>query len=149
MEPQRCPECAAIYLEGKCCQDQFHQMLFWENEFGELGVVHHLMVLCFHLQHPGLLSPEGLAGMISLLIDFIYHNLNPEEVRRRNRSKLSSTERGWKIKATAVRRATYAQPIAWSVTAQDVTAAGSSNYLESVRGWANSILSDLQASGNI
>lgn len=124
-------------------------MLFWENETPDHGTVHPIMVLCYHLQHPGLLSPEGLVSMKSLLIDFLYHNLNPEEVRRRNRSKLSSTQRGWKIKATAVRKATYVQPIEWSVTAQDVTAAGSNNYLETVRGWAKSILSDLQSSRHL
>src|SRR5512145_2930017 len=69
------PECNAPWQEGQTCQDHFHQMLFWENEHPPLGEVHHLMVLCYHLQHPSLYAPEGLEYAKGLLVDFIERGL--------------------------------------------------------------------------
>lgn len=52
---QRCAECGAAWTNGQTCEDHFHQMLFWEAENPRAGAeVHHLMVLCYHLQHPSL-----------------------------------------------------------------------------------------------
>ena len=56
-----CSECGETLADGRTCADDFHQLLFWENERPELGEVHHLLVLCYHLQHPSLYSAEGLA----------------------------------------------------------------------------------------
>src|SRR5687768_18585806 len=95
-----CPECGAPQVGGKTCQDDFHQMLYWESEDPTLGEVHHLMVLCYHLQHPGLYSPEGLTAAKNLLVSFLEEGLSTEEVRRRNRSRLDSGKRTFKIKAT-------------------------------------------------
>ena len=70
-----CPACGANLPGGLTCEDCFHQMLFWENEESLLGEVHHLMVLCYHLQHPHLYSQEGLANAAGLLIDFVERGL--------------------------------------------------------------------------
>lgn len=67
----RCPECGAVLQGGETCAALFHQMLYWENEQPELGSVHHLMVLCYHLQHPCLLSKAGLDYGVELLRDFL------------------------------------------------------------------------------
>jgi hypothetical protein len=39
---QKCPECGASWDDEATCQDHFHQMLFWENEYPDYGAeVHH------------------------------------------------------------------------------------------------------------
>jgi hypothetical protein len=62
-----CPHCGAVLPDGGECRTLFDQMLFWENEVPENGAVHHLAVLCYHIQHPHLYSPGGLAESMGLL----------------------------------------------------------------------------------
>ncbi|HEX6386454.1 MAG TPA: DUF5946 family protein [Anaerolineae bacterium] len=139
---QSCPECGATW-RGNTCQDDFHQMLFWEAENPALSEVHHLMVLCYHLQHPSLYSPEGLAEARQLLIEFVEHGRSPAEIRRRNRARLDSSQRNWKIKGTPAAQGSYDAPIQWTMTAADVIAGGSNSYCDNVRAWAQSIQANL------
>ena len=96
--PQVCPECGAVWHDEKTCQDHFHQMLFWEAEHPSYGEVHHLMVLCYHLQHPSLYSPEGLGAAKHLLAEFLERGATTDDVRKRQRAELDSSKRTWKIK---------------------------------------------------
>lgn len=149
LEPlQKCPECGAAWYNGKTCQDHFHQMLYWENENPAYGVVHHLMVLCYHLQHPSLYSPEGLRYSKQLLADFLVHNATTMEVRKNRRGAVDSSRRTWKIKGTAASHGEYDHPVQWSMTASKVIEAGAENYCDRVRTWAQAIFDDLKASGN-
>lgn len=75
-----CPECGAAWVGQKMCQDDFHQMLFWEAENPAYGEVHHLMVLCYHLQHPSLYSPEGLTEARKLLAEFVEREIGRAHV---------------------------------------------------------------------
>jgi len=143
----KCPECGAIWLDGNTCQDYFHQMLFWENENPEYGEVHHLMVLCYHLQHPGLLSPEGLHEAKNLLKEFLECDSTPRQVRISHRADVDSGKRIWKIKATESSRGSYSKPMQWGMTAADVVAGGKENYCENARRWARSIYEILKDVG--
>jgi hypothetical protein len=143
---ERCPECGAAWREGVTCQDHYHQMLAWEMEDPRLGVVHHLMVLCYHLQHPSLYTPEGLIFARQLLVDFVVEGVTPEEVRWRNRARLDSRHRTWKISKGVP--GAYARPVQWTMTAADATAGGMAGYCDSVRAWARSVHAALAASGN-
>ena len=145
---QVCPECGAAGHEGKTCQDHFHHMLFWENEHPSYGEVHHLMVLCYHLQHPSLYSPEGLSAAMYLLGDFLERGVTTEEVRKRYSATVDSGKRRWKIKGTPASHGVYDPLIRWTMTAADVTAGGVDNYCESVRTWARSVYEALKTSGN-
>ena len=137
---QACPECGATWPAGQTCQDFFHQMLFWEAEYPAFGAqVHHLMVLCYHLQHPSLYSPEGLDAARKLLEDFIERGLTPEQVRRRNRAAVDSSRRTWKVKATAGSHGAYPDTVRWTMTAADVAASGVDHYCDQVRLWAQSV----------
>lgn len=136
---QRCPECGAPWPNAVTCQEYFYQMLFWESENPAYGEVHHLTVLCYHLQHPSLYSPEGLIGAQELLTQFLEHGATPQQVRQRNKHTLDSHQRTWKIKATDHAKGSYPSPIPWTLTAADVVAAGPANYCEMVRRWAQSI----------
>lgn len=114
-------------------------MLFWEAADPGLGEVHHLMVLCYHLQHPSLYSLDGLVFARHLLFDFIEQGLTPAEVRQRNRDKLDSGKRNWKVKGTSDSQGSYDRPIEWQMTAADVIAGDSHNYIDNVRAWAQSV----------
>ena len=137
--PRRCPECGAIWAGEKSCETYFHQMLYWEAEYPALGEVHHLMVLCYHLQHPSLYSPEGLTEARRLLVEFVENGASPSEVNERNRAHVDSGKRDWKITATATSHGSYDPPIHWTMTAADVVANGADRYCDNVRKWAQSI----------
>ena len=146
---QVCPECGTLWQDGKTCQDHFHQMLFWEWENPGYGVVHHLMGLCYHLQHPSLYSPDGLRGAMHLLVDFLETGITTDAVRTRNRTALNSRTRTWKIKGTPASHGVYDQPISWQMTSTDMIAGGVENYCDSVRTWARSIYEVLKTSRNL
>ncbi len=121
-------------------------MLFWESEDPTRGEVHHLMVLCYHLQHPSLYSAEGLATARGLLADFIEHGLSPEEARKKNSGRVASGARDWSITARPGNQGAYDRPIRWTMTAADVVAAGAGDYVENVRTWARATHADLRRS---
>jgi len=123
-------------------------MLFWENEDPARWEVHHLMVLCYHLQHPGLYSAEGLAVARGLLADFIEHGLSPEEVRKKNSGRVASGARDWSIAARPGNQGAYDRPIHWTMTAADVVASGPENYVVNVRTWASEVHRTLTEGGH-
>jgi len=146
---QLCPECGASLPDEKSCQDEFHQLLLWENQYPSFGAVHHLLVLGYHLQHPSLYSPAGLKYGLELLVDFLEKDLTPGEARRRGRDRLGSGQRAWKITGTPESHGLYPHPVNWSIRISDITAAGPPDYIANVKAWARGILSDLRASGNL
>ncbi len=97
---QRCPECGTPWPDNVTCESLFHQMLFWEAENPALGEVHHLTVLCYHLQHPSLYSPDGLREGRRLLVGFLCDHDTPSQARRTTRANVDSSRRTWKIKGT-------------------------------------------------
>lgn len=141
----KCPECGAQLREGVTCEDYFYQMLFWENEFPENGEVHHLAVLCYHLQHPSRYSPEGLRYALGLLADFVERGRDPQEVRRRSRDSVDSGSRSWKITGRPGAQGAYPRPVRWKMTAADVVAGGAEQYRASVRAWARATLAAARA----
>lgn len=143
-----CPECGALWSGDQTCQACFYQMLYWENERPVDGAqVHHLMVLCYHIQHPSLYSPEGLEAAIHLLVDFLEGGVTPLQARQRNRWRVDSGRRDWKIKGGTAGPASYATPMRWEMTAVDVVQAGVEKYCEQVRLWARATLDALRLNG--
>lgn len=136
---QTCPECGAVWNEGKTCEENFHHMLFWEAENASYGEVHHLMVLYYHLQHPHLYSSEGLNGAIQLLADFVERGISPQDARRQQHEVVNSHNRTWKIKGTPAAHGVYDPPIHWTMTSADVIANGVEQYCASVRAWARAV----------
>lgn len=143
---EHCPECQANLPAGQTCQDHFHQMLFWETEDPANGEVHHLAVLCYHLQHPHLYSPAGLRQARHLLTEFVVHHQPPQQARRANRRRVDSGRREWKITARPGQAGGYARPVAWTLHAAEVVAGGIENYRANVRRWAEAVYADLQDS---
>lgn len=145
-ERSSCPECSAAWEAAITCRDHFHHMLFWENDVPARGEVHHLMVLCYHLQHPSLYSAAGLAYARGLLDEFVVRGQNPQAVRRRNRPQVDSGRRDWSITARPGDHGAYEPPVTWTMTAADVVAGGAENYVENVRTWARAIHHDIHHS---
>jgi hypothetical protein len=139
-----CPDCYASHPEGITCQDDFYQMLYWEADFPELGVVHHLMVLCYHLQHPHMYTAAGLVEGRRLLDDFLVRGLSTEEVRWSNRERLDSGNRSFNIKSKSGDQGKYPSPPSWKMTAADVVAGGPQHYIEKVKSWARSVAEALK-----
>ena len=131
-------------MDGRSCEDLFHQMLAWEWDDPANLVVHHLTVLSYHLQHPSLYSPEGLAGAKGLLVGFVERGVSPEEARRALSAKVDSGKRGYKIRGTPESHGSYDPPIRWTKTATDVISGGIEGYIDNVRTWARSILDALR-----
>ena len=104
------------------------------------------MVLSYHLQHPSRYSPRGLAEAKELLVEFLERGASPDDARRRNRARLDSGRRGWKITGTPESHGSYDPPVQWTMTAADVLAGGRDSYCESVKAWAKSILHALKGS---
>jgi hypothetical protein len=145
---KRCPECGADWSNGLTCTDHFHLMGAWELE-NQLYDVHHLMVLCYHLQHPSLYSPEGLRDAQQLLVMFLEEGLTPQRVRKRIGKAVDSGTRTYRIKGTPTSCGAYTHPVQWTMTAADVTRGGLDNYYAAVRSWADSVLKSLRASKNV
>ena len=144
---EQCPECSAVWANDPTCETYFHQLLFWEVEDAHLFVVHHLTVLCYHIQHPHLYSPDGLTFSMGLLTDFVQNGLTTEGARSANRAVLDSGNRNIKITGTAEAFGAFAHPVKWSMTAADVVSNGKERYIESVQAWARTVLGSLSASG--
>ncbi len=110
-----------------------------------LGSVHHLMVLSYHLQHPSLYSPEGLTHAQNLLVDFVTRGVTPQQIRQRDREKVDSGKRTFKITGTPEAHGSYTHPVVWTLRACDVVAGGTERYVENVTAWAQSIYEALNA----
>lgn len=140
----QCPECGAPRTADLSCRDYFDQMLVWENEDPARWEVHHLMVLCYHLQHPSLYSVDGLAVARELLIDFVERGLSTESARSENRERVDSSKRDWPITTRPDNQGSYERPMVWTTTAADVVGSGAEAYCVSVRSWARSINDSLR-----
>lgn len=146
---ETCPVCGAALPESGACRDLFDQMLFWENEVPENRVVHHLLVLCYHIQHPHLYSPEGLAEGMQLLAGFVEEGWMTETVRRKNRDRLDSGARAFRIRGKPGAQGGFEAPVQWKMTAADVVAGGRAAYIVNVNMWAAETLTALRGSGNL
>lgn len=145
----QCPACGASWRDNLTCQDHFYQALAWESEYPDKTLAaHHLLVLCYHLQHPHLYSPQGLEGAKQLLAAFVEEGQTPAEARRRQRGAVDSGRRAWKITGTPNSRGVYTHPIHWPMTIVDITSGDLDGYLARVQAWARSALAALKASGN-
>ena len=148
-QPITCPECGAPWQDGQTCDDDFYQMLYWENEYPGYGIVHNLLVLCFYMQHPSRYSTEGLEGGKALLAEFVANGATPQEMRRRNAPKVASDVRTTPVTARPGNTGAYAHPVTWTMRAADVARADPRDYIENTREWARQTYAALKASGNL
>ncbi|MEQ8676240.1 MAG: DUF5946 family protein [Aggregatilineales bacterium] len=148
MERRTCVDCGAVYGTDDNCEAYFHQLLYWEWEY-DLQAVHHLLVLCYHLQHPRLYSPETLENSKQMLVQFVEGGVTPQMMRQQMRDDVDSGKRTHKITGTVDSYGAYVHPVNWTMTVVDVVNAGHEVYYESVQKWAKSMLKSLRESGNL
>ena len=145
-EEKMCPVCGAA---GDNCETDFHQTLFWENEYPDLTLdVHHLLVLCYHLQHPHLYSVEGLENALGLLKNFVVDGLSPQEVRKQNGPKVDSGKRKFTVTARPDSIGSYPKQPQWTLTIRDVVAGGVEAYRGNIKKWAQSMYEAIRLSSS-
>jgi hypothetical protein len=145
-----CPACGAPADEKDLwCRLAFEQCLVWDFTDAQAGAVHHLTVLCYHLQHPHLYSHAGLDHAKHLLHEFLIMGKSPESLRQEIRHAVQSDVRNFKISATETDKGAYHQPIIWSFTAYDAMGDGIEGYPERVHQWAHGVYEALVGAGEM
>jgi hypothetical protein len=132
-----CPECGAL---EKACEQRYHECLVKEFTQADFGVVHHLTVSTYMLQHSSQLTPEGWRYERNLLRQFLVDGEDPTRLGRQNRGKLDSGKRDFKITEKGGRPKVTAS--AWSRTIADVRLSDSETYCRDITAWARAVLED-------
>ena len=135
-----CPECGAPETSCKSRFDEFLSLEFTDVGF---GVVHHLTVAAYMLQHSSKLTREGWLHMLELLREFLIENKPPEHVRKQNRDLVDSGKRKFKI--ASKNGLPVVNKFTWTKTILDVRAENAEIYCADVNSWAMSVLEEAEA----
>jgi hypothetical protein len=133
----KCPECGA---QDGACEARYHECLVKEFTDAGYGTVHHLTVAAYMLQHSSKLTLEGWRFERELLQEFIIGNKPPAEIRRRNKDRLDSGNRTWKIASDD--GLPKIDRTEWTRTVLDVRMENAEVYRKDVTAWAKSVLED-------
>lgn len=145
-----CDACGApADAQATWCRLAFEQMLVWDFTDPQAGAVHHLTVLCYHLQHPHLYSQAGLEHGKRLLHQFVIEDISPSQMRQKIGDSVQSDARAFKITASDDDKGAYSVPIVWAYTAYDAMGDDIEGYPERVRMWAKSVYDTLVTAGEI
>jgi hypothetical protein len=135
-----CPECGA---PDAVCEARFNECLALEFSDAAYGVVHHLTVAAYMLQHSSKLTREGWIYERNLLKEFLVENKPPAFIRKQNKDLVDSGKRTFKIKSTdgvpVINKTT------WKKTILDIRMANAEDYCEDATAWAKSVLEDVDA----
>ena len=134
-----CPECGAPEI---LCKPRFDEFLVLEFTDAGYGVVHHLTVAAYMLQHSSKLTREGWIHMRGLLREFLVENKPPAIIRRQNRDLVDSGKRKFKIASKD--GAPIINKSAWMKTILDVRTGNAEVYCEDVTAWAKSVLEEAE-----
>jgi hypothetical protein len=124
-------------------------MLVWDYTEPSVWEVHHLTVLCYHLQHPHLYSQAGLEHGKHLLHQFLIDGIPPQTMRQNIKQAVGSDVRDFNITANDTDKGAYATPVTWSYTAYDAMGDGIGGYVARVRHWAQMVYDALVGAGEI
>ncbi len=140
----RCQECGGLYAENEGCATQFGLML--EREFVDpaYGVVHHLTVAGYMLQHATRLSRRGWLEMRRLLRKHLREGVDVEGLKRHIRASGVTSLKGWSLKPDGTRM-DEAIGFAWSETVATIDLSSAESYCEGVSRWADSVLNDAES----
>ena len=134
-----CPECDA---PDNLCQARFDEFLILEFTDAGYGVVHHLTVAAYMVQHSSKLTREGWLHERELMKEFLVENKPPAFIRKQNKDLVDSGKRKFKIKSRdgvpVIIKTT------WTKTILDVRAENAEVYCEDVTAWARSVLEEAE-----
>ncbi|MBE7467899.1 MAG: hypothetical protein DPW09_00730 [Anaerolineae bacterium] len=138
---QRCPDCEAEFPSGEQCRERFDLCLAKELEHpATYGLVHHLTVICYMLQHQGY-SRQGWLASRELLVKFMRQGQTPAGVRRQNRQRLDSGRRTWSV-TRGERFSTVG--VIWTRTIAGVRLDNAEVYQADITLWARAVLADTE-----
>lgn len=130
-----CPECGA---PDNLCQACFDEFLVLEFTDAGYGIVHHLTVATYMLQHSSKMTRDGWLYERGLLREFLVENKPPAYIRKQNRDAVDSGKRKFKIKSkTGV---PVINKTTWNKTILDVRTENADLYCEDITAWARSVL---------
>jgi len=135
-----CPECDALETLCKPCFDEFLILEFTDTGY---GVVHHLTVAAYMLQHSSKLTREGWLYERELLREFLVENKPPEFIRKQIRDLVDSGKRKFKIASKD--GLPVINKSMWSKTILNVRAENAEIYCADVITWAKSVLEEAEA----
>ena len=134
-----CPECGAPETS---CKTRFDEFLVLEFTNAGYGVVHHLTVSAYMLQHSSKLTKEGWLFERELLKEFLVENKPPAFIRKQNKDLVDSGKRKFKIASRdglpVINKTT------WSKTILDVRTENAEVYCADVTAWAMSALEEAE-----
>jgi len=134
-----CPECGA---PDAACESRFHECLALEFQDPGYGIVHHLTVTAYMLQHSSQLTREGWLHQRNLLREFLIENKPPAFIRQQNKDLVDSGKRAFKIKSK------NGKPVInktrWMKTILDVRTDSAEDYCADVTEWAKSVMEDVE-----
>ncbi len=134
-----CPECGA---PDTLCQIRFDEFLVLEFTHAGYGIVHHLTVSAYMLQHSNKLTKEGWLFERDLLKEFLIDNKSPAFIRKQNKDIVDSGKRKFKIKSRD--GLPVINKTVWSKTILDVRTENAEVYCADVTAWAKAVLEDAQ-----
>lgn len=149
-QDKNCPECGTPLINVSKCREYFDRMITWDFEdFKGVGRVHHLTVLCYHLQHPSHYSPDGLKHAVKILKKVIEKNLSGEKLYQIESDTYSSSQRNWRVTGVETNYGKYRLGINWTTTVAEVVKNGVTEYPDHVEQWARTIYDDLKKAGEL
>ena len=134
-----CPECGAVNGDCKPRWDEFLILEFTDPAY---GVVHHLTVAAYMIQHSSNLTREGWLHERELLREFLIEKKPPAFIRRQNRDLVDSGRRAFQIKSRDGKP--VIDKTSWTKTVLDVHYENSEVYCEDITVWARSVLEDAE-----
>ena len=134
-----CLECGA---PETLCQTRFDEFLVLEFTDAGYGVVHHLTVTAYMLQHSSKLTREGWLHERELLREFLVENKPPAFIRKQNKDLVDSGKRTFKINSRdglpVINKST------WTNTILNVRSENAEVYCADVFTWAKAVLEDAE-----
>ncbi|MBC7876662.1 MAG: hypothetical protein H7Y59_05765 [Anaerolineales bacterium] len=134
-----CPECG---VPETLCKTRFDEFLVLEFTDASYGIVHHLTVSAYMLQHSSKLTKEGWLFERDFLKEFLVDNKPPAFISKQNKDIVDSGKRKFKIKSRdglpIINKTT------WTKTILDVHTENAEVYCADVTAWARSVLEDAQ-----
>jgi len=134
-----CTECGAL---DALCETRFDEFLVLEFTDAGYGIVHHLTVAAYMLQHSSKLTREGWLHERELLREFLVEKKPPAFIRKQNKDLVDSGKRKFKI--TSKDGLPVINKTTWTKTILDVRTENGEVYCEDVTAWARSALEDVQ-----
>jgi hypothetical protein len=139
-QEMNCTECGAENTDERTCETRYHACLVKEFTESGYGIVHHLTVAAYMLQHSSKLSLQAWLETRMLLREFLVENKLPAEIRKQNKDNLDSGRRNWKITAKdGIAKITRTE---WTKTILNVSLKNAEAYCADVTLWAQAALKD-------